>query len=101
MDKYTYRVVSKREGRRTKYKTFATIKAAERRLALLTSAEPWKLKDPRNNIDEVVCCDGYECGCGGETHGEAFEAFKKETATLLDAYIEKRPVGDWQPLTQH
>lgn len=88
-----YRVKWKREGLSAKRVKYTSRKYAERRLALLTSAEPWTVLglDPT----DYQCCSGYECGCGGITVREHMEAMRKKYPPIEYAKIEQRDVGHW------
>jgi hypothetical protein len=60
---------------------------------VLLGPEGWRAlgKDP----DAFMCCSGHECGCGGETNREHFEAQREAIPKLIDAWIEVREVGAW------
>jgi len=89
-----YRVVWKREGLRPKRRVFARRGTADKFL-LLFGPEPWRYlgKEP----DEYVCCSGYQCGCGGETHRKHDEAVRATLPKLEWVRVESRPVGAWAP----
>lgn len=94
--KYEYRVVSKREGmQRQKEKRYATKEGADRRLALLVSKSPWTITHPGDDPDDLFCCSGYECGCGGQTIREWHDDYTKSLPKLLFAGIHRREVGEW------
>jgi hypothetical protein len=94
-----YRVKWKREGLSPKRVKYTSLKAAERRLALLTSAEPWLAL----GLDPTAyqCCSGYMCGCEGRTVREHSEARRAEMPPIEYAVIECRPVGGWVAVEQH
>ena len=80
--------------KRKRYDSFA----GARRFALLVQgrqAEAFPDHDPEG----YMCCGGYECGCGGVSWAEHWEA---ENARIVKKYgpvvsfrIDRRPVGDW------
>lgn len=88
-----YRVKWKRAGLDSKRVKYTSRKFAERRVALLTSTEPWVLFG--KNPDEYECCSGYECGCGGETVREFSDRMRADMPALEYAVIEQRQVGPW------
>lgn len=90
-----YRVIWKREGMRTKRFRSVSRAAAERRLALMTSPEPWKFYNPPKEGDQQICCSGHECGCFGATYREEAEAKYKEMPKLEWIRLEAREVGKW------
>jgi len=93
--KYQYRVVSQREHTKKKYTLYATEKAAKRRHELLTTDEPWEVIRPDESPDDLQCCDGYQCACGGLTNKEFFAKESDQYPKLITAYIERREVGEW------
>jgi len=101
--KYQYRVVSRRQDCATKYKVYATRKGAENRLGLLISDEPWKFlplsvfNPTHDDPDKPQCCDGWQCGCEGVTYREAAKELRDNLPPLVECWIEKRPVGEWEP----
>ena len=96
-----YRVKWKRKGLNPKRIRYTSMKAAERRLALLTSAEPWLYYGGGNDPSDYQCCSGYECGCGGITVREHCEQRRAEMPPIEYAVIECRPVGAWESVEQH
>lgn len=96
-----YRVKWKREGLRPKRIRYTSMKAAERRLALLTSDEPWLYYGGGNDPSDYQCCSGHECGCGGITVREHCEQRRAEMPPIEYAVIECRPVGAWVSVEQH
>ncbi len=91
--KSEFRVIWKREGLRPKRKIFVRRASAEKYL-LLFGPEPWTYlgKDP----DERLCCDGYQCGCGGETYRQNDERQRAEMPKLEWIRVETREVGEWK-----
>jgi hypothetical protein len=98
-----YRVVWKRRGMPRKSKRFQTLKAAERRVLLL-GPEPWRAFEALP--DDLHCCSGHECACGGETWREHLLGQRTEPRGPDDdgmpaieyIHIEKRPLGKWEPV---
>jgi len=90
-----YRVIWQREGSTKKRKVFQSKTGANRWFRLLTDKEPpWNLyniADP----DEVDCCDGNECGCGGVTFREIFAKKSEGLAKIIHSEIQSREVGEW------
>lgn len=96
-----YRVVWKRVGHRRKTKRFARLATAEKFLVML-GPEPWRAyafhrdgrpKDP----EDVVCCGGWECGCGGQTVREQSDEMRKNMGPLEGIpVLECREVGPWR-----
>lgn len=97
--KVEYRVIWKREGCRAKSRRSQGLASAERRVGLLTSAEPWKfLRDTKGKgPDAPYCCPGtsYECGCGGITVREWCDEQRRDLPALEYVRIESREVGAW------
>lgn len=53
--------------------------------------------------DAWACCDGHECGCGGLTQREAWEAYREaHTQWDGDPETSPRPLADitWGPVVQ-
>lgn len=94
--RYRYRVVSKREGLRPKVKTFATLAAAQKRITVLTSPEPWVAMG--RGPDDYVCCSGFSCGCGGATYREETQALRTQMPALLWVRLDRREVSPWQTI---
>ena len=92
---YRYRVVSKREVGRPKIKTYATLAAAEKRITLLTSPEPWIALGHQPD-DLVRCHGGPECNCDGMTYREQTAKLRAEMPTLEWVRLERREVGPWE-----
>lgn len=96
---FVYRVVALREGNtRPSVKEFKSLRAAQRRFALLTSPEPWRAygQDP----DSQLCCDGWNCGCRGLTVRESYMEKRARLPKLVYARIDRRKVGEWESLEQ-
>ena len=92
MTRFEFRVVVKREGCREKARTYRTLRGAQRRFALL-GPEPWTAfgRQP----DELFCCDGAMCSCGGRTVREASDDQRANMPRIEYARIERRRVGKW------
>lgn len=91
---FEYRVTWKREGLSPKRKVYARRASAERRIALMTSPEPWRVysSDP----DEFFCCSGNYCGCGGISVRENAEAVRSALPPMEYVRLEVRTVRDWR-----
>lgn len=92
-----YRVIWKREGMRVKRKRYANRVMAERFLKIL-GPEPWTAFQSRWNRkgpDDLLCCDGHECGCGGVTVRQHHEEARKTIPPIEWVRIEQREVGKW------
>lgn len=90
-----YRVVIRREGQRPKYRKFVKWSAVERLLVLLGD-QPWKAWAPDVDGNEVECCDGYMCGCGGMTYAEGALKVREQMPKLESITIQQRQVGIWE-----
>lgn len=86
-----YRVVSKRECCSPKVRYYRTRAGAERRM-LLYGPEPWKAFDPEGGPDDLDCCSGVECGCGGMTNRERSEELRARLPRLEWAQLTAREV---------
>jgi hypothetical protein len=91
---FEFRVVFQREGKVQHVRRYATRKGADRRLAVLTSDEPWLLFG--KSADDLICCSGRECGCEGLTQRTRHEKLKTELPRLLYARLEQRQIGPWR-----
>ena len=88
-----YRVVWKREGLRTKSRRYARVGQAERYLQIVEGrmAEATGL-----NPEAAACCDGWQCGCQGQTNAEVWAEVAARVPPLEWVRIEARPVGAWR-----
>jgi len=90
-----YRIKWKREGdARPKTRIYQRRAPAEHLSLILEGrqAEAFPDKTP----DDFACCNGRECGCGGESNAEVWERRNAEFAPLEDGpRIEVRTVGEW------
>ena len=95
--KTQYRVVWKRDGYKEKTKLYWSKHYARRFLAIM-GPEPWLAlgKGP----DDLFCCKGYMCNCGGVTWQEALIADRANMPVLEYAFIEQRQViqMEWEAL---
>ena len=92
-----YRVIWKREGLKTKRKRYANKPQAERFMVLM-GPEPWlaqKSRWSRKGPDDLKCCSGHMCGCGGMTVREYEEDYRKDLPKLEWIRLEEREVGKW------
>ena len=88
-----YRVIWKREGaRKPKRKEYRTIRGLERFLKLFSDA-PWEACG--NDPDELMCCSGYQCGCGGLTWREWHDGQTAALPNIEYMRIEEREVNEW------
>ncbi len=86
-----YRVTWQREGLPKKRRLYQRRDAAEKFVRLLRG-ESRAAEDP----DAFACCSGYDCGCGGVTNAEAWEARYGDMPRLvIGPVLASRPVGDW------
>ena len=109
MFKTEYRVVWKRRGLKRKSKRYMSLKAAQRRIALM-GPEPWVALEV--NPDDYHCHKGSsaynECGCDGLTWREHLLNARNQPSHEEDsgmpaleyAFIETRPLAPWQPLSE-
>lgn len=93
-----YRVTWKRVGCRAKSKRFAGRPSAEKFL-LLFGPEPWAYyADRGKGADDLACCSGYECACGGETYRERSDAQRARQPGLEYVRLSARALNPWRPL---
>jgi len=90
---FEYRVVWKREDMSVKRKIFQTVKAAKRYITLLTSEKPWEAFGLDG--ESLLCCSGHECGCGGITVRDSFQAKTNGVPNLTFVRMDYRRVGPW------
>jgi len=88
-----YRVVWKRKGVNRKIKKCVRKITAARHAALLTSQEPWVLFGQKP--DDLACCTGHECGCGGLTIEQEYNQRSRAYPPLEYVKIEIRDVSLW------
>jgi hypothetical protein len=91
--KFQFRVVSKRAGQRERAKLYATLRGAQRRAALY-GPEPWTAHG--RSPEELWCCDGNQCPCGGDTVRQHHESLRRELPALEFVRIERRRVSAWE-----
>ena len=103
--KHEYRVLSQRVGMlRPAEKRFATKKAVDRRVNILTSDKPWEIFTPNKDPDDYFCCSGgmsMQCGCGGITVREYHEEYVKDLPPLILLRVDQREVSDWEQIEHH
>ena len=87
-----FRVVWKREGLRPKKRVYVQRTRAEKFLQLF-GPEPWTYLG--HQPDDLVCCSGRECGCGGLTYAEYDRSKRAELPKLEWIRVETREVGAW------
>jgi hypothetical protein len=99
-----YRVTYKRAGREPRRHTCGNLGQLRRFLFLLGS-EPWRGFSPDGSgneadPDELVCCSGYECECGGLTWREQSDARREELklTPLQWVKVAARPIARYQPI---
>lgn len=95
MIKYQYRVVWRREGHERRVKEFATLEAAERRVSILNGTPEEAFLALGINPDEEICCNGYMCGCQGETYGEKDARMREQLSPIEYIRLEERRIGPW------
>ena len=98
---YQYRVVWRRKDwNYSKKKVFNTLRGV-RQFLLILGPEPWKGVEAFKNrdADELFCCSGHECGCGGETIREHFTGRSAGIPPLQSLHVERRRVLDWKTFT--
>ena len=92
-----FRVVWKRVGCRPKAKRFVRRSIAERFMQLF-GPEPWSVFADRGenpNPESLVCCCGYQCGCGGLTYRQQSEERRENQPGLEYVRLDVRVVGPW------
>lgn len=81
-----------------KTKNFASIKALERHVRIMTSDEPWReWKTEFEGLlpEDYACCPGgpsHECGCGGYTNAEVRDEKRKDLPPILWIKQEVREI---------
>ena len=75
-----------------KSKTFASMKAAQRHIRILTSDEPWREWAPDDGPSDLVCCPGHQCCCGGLTRAEDRDQKRAELPAIEWIRIEERTI---------
>jgi len=96
-----YRITVKRAGRQPRV-VLRYGEATARKYLTLLGPEPWKAYAPPGaDADTLQCCDGYECGCGGLTWGEASDEKRKHYTPIQSVTVEARvrvwELTRWQP----
>ena len=101
---FEYRVVFKRKpyslygeykiDPKPKYKRYVKLEAAKRYIRILTSPEPWK--EFGKDANELECCDGHECACGGLTVKQFHDEKYAGMSPIEFVRLEKREVGKWE-----
>lgn len=99
-----YRVVWKRDGCDRKTKRYVSKARAERFMALLgpdpfTAGKAYGHWPPDAELDDIACCSGHECACGGLTIREHLAEERKDMPMLEWCRLETREVGKWAPST--
>lgn len=88
-----YRVTWEREGfSRPKVKIYATKRAADDCIGLLSGTEPWRhygsAWDRKRDGNDFACCSGHECGCMGATVREESMALRAKLPPLLYVRVQ-------------
>ena len=89
-----YRVVWKRAGCVVKRKRYRYRKNAEKWITLL-GPEPWTTYG--RAPDDLQCCNGRECACGGVTVREHSDEIRATLPAIEWIRLDSRPVGQWEP----
>ena len=89
-----YRVVWKRYGCDQRSRRYATLAGASR-FMLLFGDEPWTAFPKKPSPDDLVCCSGRECACGGLTYRQESEQKRENMPALVYIRLESREVGEW------
>ena len=94
-----YRLTWQRTGEhgpQIKSKSFGSMATVGNHIGLLMSAEPWRFfgtaEDRQRDGDELMCCNGRECGCGGETVREHAMAGRAHLPPVDWVKVERRTV---------
>jgi len=91
-----YRVISVRADGGRKVKSYQSMTAVQDRVGRLSSPEPWRFwggnMERNREGDELVCCSGYECGCGGQTLAQHCAEERAKLPALVSIAVEKRQV---------
>jgi len=89
-----YRITWKRVGCRPKSKLFFGRATAEK-FARLFGPEPWTHYAGDKSADDLVCCSGHECGCGGLTYRQQSDAQRARQPGLEYVRLRARRVDPW------
>lgn len=98
-----YRLLIQRTGNSRKDWRTRSLKSLANRIGLLTSPEPWRFYGSRDERerdgDELACCRGEACGCGGLTVREQALAPRENLPQIESLYVEKRQITTttWEP----
>lgn len=84
-----HRITWKRVGNPPKSKRCARRSTVERFLALL-GPEPWRAF--KREPDELFCCSGHDCGCGGDTVRDHFLGERKDLPPIEWIKVDSRMV---------
>ena len=71
------------------------LRAKAERFLKLFGPEPWTAYGSKDG-NELACCSGHECGCGGMTFRERSEYQFAEMPALEYVRLEAREVGAWE-----
>jgi len=82
---------------RPKTRRYSTRRGAEK-FMLLLGPEPWRYYAPTRNADDLVCCSGYECGCGGMTYREQSDKTREDMPDIEYVRLEVREIGEWKTM---
>lgn len=89
-----YRVISERDGCTPTVKKYRSVRGMQARLGRLTSPEPWRFwgsaRDRQREGNSFYCCDGYDCGCGGETLKQHCDAERKDLPPMKCISVDQR-----------
>ena len=91
--KQQFRVVWKREGSSQRVRVYSSLKKAERFMQIFGS-EPWKAYGIENP-DTYICCNGQECGCGGQIWRDKLTP-PESMPELKSVKLQSRTVGEWK-----
>jgi len=93
-----YRVAWQREGSPTIAKSYGNNRARAESMVLFLQGHPEEATGHKRT--DLVCCDGWECACRGQTWGERWDARMEELGDLpplVFARVETRTVERWRP----
>ena len=99
MTKTQFKITWKRAGNAPKSKIVYGLKWANHVVTIL-GPEPWRAHGQQP--DDLFCCSGRECGCGGGTVREHWESGREGLPPLEWIKVEKRTVAysEWSPVSE-
>lgn len=95
-----YRVTWKREGLAKKVRRYSRASTAKGLLARLLATAEEAVQLRGHEPEELFCCSGLQCGCGGKTYLQEEEEYRAELPPLEYVFLEERQVGPWSAVSE-